>query len=213
MIYPSLTLSLSSFSLSSHCDLSFLLCSFSFLLCFLSFFSLYISYLLFLFFRSLLYIPRSALSLSAFSLLPFLPRFCLSLLHVLFISILTTFLFLLTPSLTLSTFPDLRRHHIKKSPPPFECGGFDLTSRESFWATSLNTFYNSIKHHQVMANSAFLPVIIDIHFTDWILQNPRKINGSFYYFWSNQNWNQKAGNFLNMTDYRQIFLKVITNYS
>jgi hypothetical protein len=39
-----------------------------------------------------------------------------------------------------------------------------------------------------MANSAFLLFVIQIHFTDWILQNRRKIEGSFDDFWSKQNW-------------------------
>ncbi len=38
-----------------------------------------------------------------------------------------------------------------------------------------------------MVNSAFLPFVFWIQFTDWILQNPRKIEGSFDAFQSKQN--------------------------
>jgi hypothetical protein len=61
-----------------------------------------------------------------------------------------------------------------------------------------------------MANSAFLPFVIWICFTDRIL---RKIEGSFDDFQSKQNWNPKADNFFELTDYKQIFLKVRSNYS
>ena len=64
-----------------------------------------------------------------------------------------------------------------------------------------------------MANSAFLPFIIQIHFTDPILWNLRKIEGSFDDFRSKWNRNPKADNSLELTDYKQIFLKVRSNYS
>jgi hypothetical protein len=57
-----------------------------------------------------------------------------------------------------------------------------------------------------MANSAFLPFIIGIHF-HLILQNLRKIKGSFDHFQSKRNRNPKASNFFELTDYKQIFLK------
>ena len=62
-------------------------------------------------------------------------------------------------------------------------------------------------------NSAFLPFIIGICFTDQILQNPRKIEGSFDDFQSKQNRIQKVDNFFKLTDYKHIFLKVRLNYS
>ncbi len=62
-----------------------------------------------------------------------------------------------------------------------------------------------------MANSTFLPFVIQIHFTDWILQNRRKIEGSFDDFWSKQKWNPKAYNFFELTDYKWMFLKVKSN--
>jgi hypothetical protein len=64
-----------------------------------------------------------------------------------------------------------------------------------------------------MANSAFLPFIFRIRFTDRILQNPRKIEGSFDDFLSKQNRIPKVDNFFELTDYKQIFLKVRSNYS
>jgi hypothetical protein len=64
-----------------------------------------------------------------------------------------------------------------------------------------------------MANSAFVPFIIDICFTDPILQNPRKIEGSFDDFQCNQNWNPIADKFFKLADYKGIFLKVKSNYS
>ena len=43
-----------------------------------------------------------------------------------------------------------------------------------------------------MANRAFLPYVIGICFIDQILQNPRKIEGSYDDFQSKQNQNPKA---------------------
>ncbi len=40
-----------------------------------------------------------------------------------------------------------------------------------------------------------------------------KIEGSFNDFRSKQNWNPKADNFFELTNYKQIFLKVRSNYS
>jgi hypothetical protein len=52
-----------------------------------------------------------------------------------------------------------------------------------------------------MANSAFLPFAIDIHFIDQKLRNLRKIKGSLDDFRSNRNRNPKADNFFKLTDY------------
>ncbi len=64
-----------------------------------------------------------------------------------------------------------------------------------------------------MANSAFLPFGFGIRFTDRILQNPRKIKGSFDDFQSKRNWIPYVDNSFELTDYKQIFLKVKLNYS
>ncbi len=53
-----------------------------------------------------------------------------------------------------------------------------------------------------MANSAFLPFIIGIRFTDRILRNLRKIKGSFDYFLIKQNRNLKGDNFFELTNYK-----------
>jgi hypothetical protein len=58
-----------------------------------------------------------------------------------------------------------------------------------------------------MANSAFLPFIFQIQFTDWILRNLRKIEGSFDDFQSKRNWIPKVENFFKLSDYKWIFLK------
>ncbi len=70
-----------------------------------------------------------------------------------------------------------------------------------------------LHQHQVTVNSAFLLFIFLIQFTDRILRNPRKIESSFDDFQSKQNQNPKADNFFELTDYKQIFLKVRSNYS
>ncbi len=62
-------------------------------------------------------------------------------------------------------------------------------------------------------NSAFLPFVFQIQFTDKILQNLRKIEGSFDDFQSKQKQILKVDNFFELTDYKQIFLKVRSNYS
>jgi hypothetical protein len=64
-----------------------------------------------------------------------------------------------------------------------------------------------------MANSAFLPFGFGIRFTDRILRNPRKIEGSFDDFRSKQNRIPKVYNFFELTNYKRIFLKVKSNYS
>ncbi len=64
-----------------------------------------------------------------------------------------------------------------------------------------------------MANSSFLPFIIQIRSTDRILQNLRKIEGSFDDFQSKRYRNPKADNFFELTGYQRIFLKVRSNYS
>ena len=64
-----------------------------------------------------------------------------------------------------------------------------------------------------MENSAFLPFIIGICFTDRILRNQRKIEGSFDDFQSKQNRKTKADNFFKLTDYKLTFLKVRSKYS
>ena len=63
-----------------------------------------------------------------------------------------------------------------------------------------------------MANSAFSPFIIDFHFTDQILRNPRKIEDSFDDCQSKQNRIPKVDNFFELTEYKLIFLKVKSNY-
>ncbi len=59
----------------------------------------------------------------------------------------------------------------------------------------------------------FWPFIIRILFTDRILWNLRKIDVSYDEFRSKQNWNPKAVNFFELTNYKQTFLKVRLNYS
>jgi hypothetical protein len=51
-------------------------------------------------------------------------------------------------------------------------------------------------------NSAFLPFVIGIRFTDRLLRNLRKIEGSFDDFQSKRNLNTKADNFFKLTDYK-----------
>jgi len=63
-----------------------------------------------------------------------------------------------------------------------------------------------------MENSAFLPCVIPIHFTDRILWNLIKIEGGFDDFLSKQNRNPKADNCFELTDYKQIFLKVRSKF-
>jgi hypothetical protein len=63
-----------------------------------------------------------------------------------------------------------------------------------------------------MPNSAFLPLIIGIHFTDQILLNLGKIESSFDDFRSKQTEAQKQMNLCELTDYEQIFIKVRLNY-
>ncbi len=58
-----------------------------------------------------------------------------------------------------------------------------------------------------MANSAILPFGFGILFTNRILRNPRKIEGSFDDFRSKQNQIPKVDNFFELTDYNEYSLK------
>ncbi len=68
-------------------------------------------------------------------------------------------------------------------------------------------------YDQVTTNSAFLPFVIGIQFTDQILRTLRKMEHSFDDFQSKRNRNPKADNFFTLTYYRQLFLKVRSSYS
>ena len=61
-------------------------------------------------------------------------------------------------------------------------------------------------------NGGFLPFVIQIHFTDLIFWNPRKIEDTFDDFRRKQNRNPKADNFFELTDSKWMYLKVRSNY-
>ena len=58
-----------------------------------------------------------------------------------------------------------------------------------------------------------LPFIIGVCFTDWILKNLRKILYNINDFWSSKIKTWKQIRFFKLTNYKQIFLKVRSNYS
>ncbi len=88
-----------------------------------------------------------------------------------------------------------------------------LIQQPSFLNTLQHLPWKIICFNWVTANSAFLPFVFQIRFTDRILRNPRNIKGSFDDFQSKRNRKPKVDNFFKLTDYKRIFLKVRSNYS